>query len=238
MIRFYTLYFLFSLAALYFKVDAQTTSYYELTKKVINGISSTNVSGGQFISFLNDICYESDRKGIGVGHGTLKLNPINSKGNFKIYIGNSYWGNETIFKFKADLSVLNVITEIGDIYVYKKQTAPISATTCSLIHKKKYQNKNKEPSYPIYETRQNVNVLELQSAKDQHLNISNNPSVKRTCPLCHGKRRIVRNLNISLYGQNDYQVKCQECEEYFMRSTGHTHIMCPQCHGKGYFTID
>ena len=27
---------------------------------------STNVSGGQFITFIGDICFESDKKGIGV----------------------------------------------------------------------------------------------------------------------------------------------------------------------------
>ena len=238
--RYYILCSLVFLTAIIFKVNAQTISYYALTKKVINGVSSTNVSGGQFISFLSDVCYESDRKGIGVGHGTLKLNKINSKGNFKIYAGNSYWGNETIFKFKADLSVLNVITDAGDVYVYKRQIAPVSVTTSSLIRKRKYQgdNNNQEPLYPFYEIGQNINLPKLQSTENRNLNTSDNPAIKHTCPLCHGNKRIVRNINISLYGQNDYQVKCHECGGYFMRSTGHTHIMCPQCHGKGYFTTD
>lgn len=67
---------------------------------------------------------------------------------------------------------------------------------------------------------------------------SRNQPTKHTCSLCNGQRRIVKDTYPSLYGQSDYQVKCNECGGYFMRSTGHTHITCPQCHGKGYFTTN
>ena len=41
-----------------FTIHAQVKCfYYALTKKVQKGISSTNVSGGQFITFLNEVCY-------------------------------------------------------------------------------------------------------------------------------------------------------------------------------------
>lgn len=88
---------------------AQSTSYYTLIKKVQNGIMSTNVSGGQFISFLRDLCYESDKKGIGVGHGSLRLDKSYDNANYKFYTGSSYWGTNTIFKFKSDLSVLTIL---------------------------------------------------------------------------------------------------------------------------------
>ena len=44
------------------------------------------VSGGQFISFLNEICYESNKNSVGVGHGTLKLNKSYSNGSLKFEI--------------------------------------------------------------------------------------------------------------------------------------------------------
>ena len=112
-------------------IKSQTTYYYGLTKKIIDGKVSMSVSGGQFISFLNEICYESNKNSIGVGHGTLKLNKSYSDSRFKFYMGNSYWGDAATFKFKSDLSVLNVVLENGDGYVYKRQTAPSSVTTCS-----------------------------------------------------------------------------------------------------------
>lgn len=95
-------------------INAQTVSYYKLTKKVHNGKISVSVSGGQFITFLQDICYESDKRGVGVGHGKLKLNKGYSNGTYKLYMGSSYWGTDATFKFKYDLSVLNVILENGD----------------------------------------------------------------------------------------------------------------------------
>ena len=82
------------------------------------------MDGGQFVAFVGDICYEADKKGIGVGHGTLKLNKSYSNSQFKYYMGSSYWGEAATFKFKSDLSVLNVVLENGDVYVYKRQVAP------------------------------------------------------------------------------------------------------------------
>lgn len=45
-----------------------------------------NIDGGQFVAFVGDICYEADKKGIGVGHGTLKLNKSYSNSQFKYYL--------------------------------------------------------------------------------------------------------------------------------------------------------
>lgn len=61
----------------------------------------------------------------------------------------------------------------------------------------------------------------------------NNNKQRRECSLCHGKRRIVRDSPIPVYG-NDSRVRCNECGGYFMRSTGHSHVTCTQCHGNGY----
>lgn len=64
-------------------------------------------------------------------------------------------------------------------------------------------------------------------------NNNNNNRQRRECSLCHGKRRIVRDSSVPVYG-NDSRVRCNECGGYFMRSTGHSHVTCTLCHGRGY----
>lgn len=221
-------------------IKAQRCSYYALTKKVCNNIQTTNVSGGQFISFIDDICYESDIKRIGVGHGTLKLNKNYSNGSFKVYMGDSYWGSNTTFKFKSDLSVLNVILESGEVYVYKRQPAPSSITTCSLIRKKKKEGSGGYtpvyPVTPVYSGSSNTPITS--STPRQNTTPAKRQPTTHTCSLCNGQKRIVKDTHPPLYGAKDYQVRCNECGESFPRSWGHTHVTCPQCHGKGYFTTD
>ena len=227
-----------------FTAKGQTVSFYALTKKMHNGITSSSVTGGQFITFLDNICYESNKKGIGVGHGTLKLNKNYSNSNYKFYMGGSYWGTDATFKFKSDLSILNVILENGDIYVYKRQVASAFVTTCSLIRKRGSSSGNSgsySPSFPNngydggYVPNKNGSSS---SSRIQNTTPSRKQPTKHTCSLCNGQRRIVKDTYPSLYGQSDYQVKCNECGGYFMRSIGHTHTTCPQCHGKGYFTTN
>lgn len=214
-----------------FTAKGQTVSFYALTKKMHNGITSSSVTGGQFITFLDNICYESNKKGIGVGHGTLKLNKNYSNSNYKFYMGGSYWGTDATFKFKSDLSILNVILENGDIYVYKRQVAPASATTCSLIRKRGSSSGNSGSYSPSFLNNgygggyvPNKNGSSS-SSRIQNTTPSRKQPTKHTCSLCNGQRRIVKNTYPSLYGQSDYQVKCNECGGYFMRSTGHTHYL-------------
>ena len=220
----------------------QTTYYYKLTKKIQNGIEYTNTGGGQFVSFIGSNCYDSDRYGISVGNGQLVYNEQYSSCS-KTYIGNSYFGN-VMYRFKTDMSVLNIIVNKSLIYVYKRQTAPSSVTTCTLIRKRESSSGNSGsylPSYPNngYGGGYNTNNGGSSSSSQRQNTVpSRTQPTKHTCSLCNGQRRIVKDTYPSLYGQSDYQVKCNECGGYFMRSTGHTHITCPQCHGKGYFTTN
>lgn len=108
------------------------TYYYELKRKVIEGVSSTNVSGGQFISFTKDGCYESDKEGFTVNNGSLKYKY--SEDGILVYSGTCYWGRG-YFRFTKDKSKLNVVTDSGDIYVYSLAAAPGHQQTCSLIRK-------------------------------------------------------------------------------------------------------
>ena len=65
------LYTLLSFVLISLCVSAQKTYYYKLTKRVKDGVPYTNVSGGQFITFIDKACYESDKNGFSVEHGRL-----------------------------------------------------------------------------------------------------------------------------------------------------------------------
>lgn len=106
------------------------TIYYELIREVVNGISSKKVSGGQFITFIDKRCYESDKWGYSVNNGVLKFHSIEN--GISKYLGDGYWGY-CIFKFSLDKQFLNVETADGDIYVYKHSSVPVDVTTSSLI---------------------------------------------------------------------------------------------------------
>lgn len=216
------------------------TYYYKLTKKIEAGNVYTNTAGGQFITFLGNTCYESDKDGISVGNGKLKFEKDFSN-KLLIYLGSSYFGNNVKFKFTQDRNLLNVETVDGRIYVYKKQPAPSSVTTCSLIRKKGSSGSGSGyiPINPVTSYDGTYSGTGTTTTPIQNKNTTNKrQQTKYTCSLCHGKRRIVKDTYPALYGTKDYQVRCNECGGYFLRSTGHTHITCPQCHGKGYFTTD
>lgn len=134
------------------KLSAQETYYYQLIKKVHSNVVSTDVSGGQFITFINDLCFDSNKNGYSVGNGTLKLNP-QAIGSYKTYEGKSYWGEDASFRFKFDLSILNVVLDNGDVYVYKRTTPPTGVTTCSLIRKPETRGgEYKAPVNPVQPT--------------------------------------------------------------------------------------
>ena len=119
--------------------SAQDVCYYKLTKKKENGTICTNVSGGQFITFRGDVCYESNKNGVGVDHGTMQRNENYSKSQYLVYQRKSgagcFWGKDATFKFTSDKSKLNVVLENGDVYAYERASAPAGQETCSLIRK-------------------------------------------------------------------------------------------------------
>ena len=226
-------------------MNAQTY-YYKYTKSIIKGKHDTNVNGGQFITFDGRKCYESDKYGNNVGNGTMAYDAENSK-QLKTYWGSCYWGKNAYMKFNADKSVMNIETNTGKIYVYKRATAPAGVTTCSLIRKPEPSNGGSSggggytPSNPVQTYPQGgyagggsaVNpggggkIIKQERDKPQ--------KTRHTCTLCKGSGRYERNDgSIPLYGGNDYKVRCQECGYEHYRSSNHRHVTCPQCYGKGY----
>ena len=183
-------------------VVGQSTYYYGLIKKISNGIEYTNTAGGQFISFNDNICYDSDKYGISVGNGQLIFEEKYSNTS-KTYIGNSYFGN-SIYRFKSDFSILNIIVNRNLIYIYKLMDPPSDVTTSTLI-KKQSTNHHNTPFYndfPIQEENQTSGHYEEYSEKciecngqgfilkKTYMGGGEISDVKRRCALCHGTGQI------------------------------------------------
>lgn len=209
------------------------TYYYRLAKKVVNGNTSTSVSGGQFITFMADICYESNKKGVGVGHGTLQRNSNFSNTQFKVYFGKSYWDNESTFKFTSDLTTLNVVTENGDIYLYKRTTPPASAKTCSLIRKSSSSGGNAESGITTHSTNPIGDNGIYPSSNTSGGNPINGKyktqSSGHRCTLCNGTGRKIRE---NWSGNKTSTKWCNECNKQV--GLGHYHTTCDLCGGDGW----
>lgn len=123
------------------------TYYYRFTKIINKGISDTNVSGGQFITFDGKKCFESDKFGNDVGNGGMAYDSeMSQKTRLRVYWGTCYWGKNAYFKFNSDKTLLNVETNTGKVYVYKKSAPPSNVTTCSLIKKREQQSASPTPT--------------------------------------------------------------------------------------------
>lgn len=217
-------------------LTAQETYFFKLSRTVDpDKRSNTNVSGGQFITFIDNICYESDKKGMGVGHGSLTLNKSYSSNTFSVYMGKSYWGNKASFKFNSDKSVLNVILDDGTVYVYKRSTPPANVTTCSLIKGKSSNGSSVSPpvnnSGPGYTPPPPMNsgsgTVPSKTLKTKEIRY------KEDCPNCRGKGSIIQNTYPATFGINLPDVWCSECGRYFSADVGHTHRQCNHCRGTG-----
>lgn len=191
-------------------VASAQTSYYKLSKKVVDGTTSTSVSGGQFITFTNNACYESDKDGYSVGNGSLKYK--SAENGITTYTGTSYWGS-SMFKFNSDRSVLNVIAN-GNVYVYKRSAAPSGATTCSLIRKSQSTGSTFTPivvpdvapsttsSEPVsnpYKGHYETKIEKCVECMGRGYNMkylyhggSNSSSIQQRCSFCHGKGTITK----------------------------------------------
>ncbi len=206
-------------------VSAQNVQYYKLQRVRSNGTDDMNVSGGQFITFTRDLCFETTKGGSPVGHGTLKRNDNYSNSHYTVYQGSSYWGSSTTFKFNADKSVLNVVLDNGDIYVYKRATPPAGQTTCSLIRKQSSGSSSKNgscsgggyvptynPSPPAYQP----TPISPQSNPNSN---SGNPvqphQVTESCPVCLGSG------------------KCNTCNGKHWYYFAGNQITCPNCKPNG-----
>lgn len=228
--------FLFSTLLLScFVSTAQTTYYYKLTKKKVNGVISENVSGGQFITINKNVCYESDNQGFSVNHGRMDYK--NTENGLLCFYGASYYGDNTMLLFKSDYSSFNIKTMDGDVYVYKRVTPPAGVTTCSLIRKptptttpssQPYIPSVPVTTYPVTTYPQTTTSSSSSTSTSTSRPTTTTP-VKRVCNRCHGTGRQEKNDGTCFGLGNKY---CNECNQTVPCS--HYHTTCQLCYGKGY----
>ena len=230
--RFFFLFLLLSIHVCY----AQDVRYYKLTRIQQNVSANRNVSGGQFITFSGNMCFESNNKGLSIGNGTLKRNNSYSNAQYTVYQGSSYWGNSSTFKFNADKSVLNVVLDNGDIYVYKRTSPPTGVTTCSLIRRSSSGSGSQSIEYtPAQTPYMPQPSIQPQPSQPTGQSETQPRYVEKTyiCTYCHGKGTVVDydNSIVDYTGNKKY---CNECGQYVPMN--HIHKRCPSCHGKGTYT--
>ena len=230
-------------------VNAQTY-YYRYTKSIIKGVTNTNVSGGQFITFNGKKCFESDKYGNNVGNGSMVYDAENSR-QVETYWGSCYWSKNAYMKFNNDKSLMNIETNAGKIYVYKRATAPANVTTCSLIRKPEPSSGGSSgsggytSSYPVqtypqdgYTEGGTYNNGNSGSSNQSNSNSYHQDKPQKTrykCLACNGKGSIERNDgSIEHYGGRAYMKRCPTCGNEYWSTTFHRHETCKNCHGRGY----
>jgi hypothetical protein len=122
------------------------TRYYKQIKVVAKDRSERAGDGsGQFITFMDKGCYDSDREGFTVNNGVLKFDSETADRVY--YSGSSYWG-EAMYIFTENYGRLNIrVEDSGITYVYALTAPPANVTTCALIKKPKQNSVN--PVYPV-----------------------------------------------------------------------------------------
>ena len=73
------------------------------------------------------ICYDSDRDGYATD-ASYKLDYVGSNRNACSYYGWTYWG-QAYYNFSTDYSLLNVIDELGNVYVFNRANGTQSQST-------------------------------------------------------------------------------------------------------------
>lgn len=211
--------------------SSQEVAYY----KLIRANENKNVSGGQFITFVGEQCFESSKYGVSVENGKLLLNKNYSNSRYIVYQGSSYWGSSTTFKFNADKSVLNVTLDNGDIYVYKRDTPPAGQTTCSLIRKKNGGSSSSGggytpiPDYPQQQYPQQQYPQQQQDNPQPTPTPTPAPQQERRypCSICNQTGEVIKDVTYSTHTKY-----CDKCHKTVF--IGHVHGICTACGGKGY----
>lgn len=217
------------------------TYYYKLTKKIVDGVTYTNTAGGQFITFSNNFCFESDNKGNTVGNGLMAY--VETVNGSLIYNGSCYFGSNSKFKFNNDKSVLNIVPSNGVIYIYRRVPAPNNQYTCTLIKKVEKTNSSGDSNYsvnnnyPVFDNSL-TNDYGNSTISSQQTSVERSPSKQwktitrevdcrhcshsGKCKSCNGKGYFYNSFDISKI------VDCPNC----YHKTG----LCSFCQGKGTVT--
>ena len=221
-------------------------SFYGFAQKSTYYFSpNTGEDKGQFITFIGDICFESNKAGKSVGHGDLQRNQYQSNNTQTVYIGKSYWGAKTKFVFNSNKSRMTVCTSDGKTYSYQQKNPPANITTCALIkNHTESGNSNSSLDYGWGNVTTGYeggnNYYDNNSMNNGSSTVSSGSQPRQTkqfkCAYCNGIGRIEKNDNApASFGQSRADKKCNECGKIYDPTVfNHYHVQCGHCGGTGY----
>lgn len=204
-------------------VIAQTTICFVQTKEIENGQIKSGDKSYLFLTLTKTGCYDSDKDGMSVGNGFLKLSDIQN--GIMNYYGDSYWG-EAVYRLKEDYSHLNIVDIQNDrIYIYERRE--ISHIACRTSSKIKSQ---------VVSTKNDVQPTLISTTPYNQQHNNQTESTERTvCYVCKGSKRekyYIVSAAVSMVERYEY---CSECHEMMREYNLHRHRKCTMCNGKGYY---
>jgi len=194
------------------------TRYYKQVKIVSKDRKEQTGNGrGQFITFTDKGCYDSDKSGYTVNNGFLKFGKSTTERVY--YSGDSYW-REAMYIFTENYNRLNIVVEdSGVTYVYELATPPANVTTCALIKGKELPPTPTPMPYPTPPT--------------PNPTPNPTPSKETTCKGCSGTGKCTmcysaKNNTCSVCFGKGYtnSGRCAGCN-------GDGKNICPGCRGSG-----
>lgn len=177
---------------------------------------------GQFITFNEKGCYDSDESGFTVNNGFLKLEEKTSERVY--YAGESYWGKAT-YIFTENYGRLNIVVEESGItHVYVSAAPPANVHTCALI-------KEKKPDATPVNPYSTINPVTPVTGVSNNQGGTTLVEKRTTCTFCNGMGK-VHSDDVTCFSSKDKW--CEGCQR--MVSCSHCHLCrtCPSCSGKGY----
>lgn len=220
-----------------FGVNAQTY-YYQHTKTVYSNGNSVvqNGQSGQFVCRTNAYgqarCYDCTKNGRDHLNGTLFY--IGKRGNTEVYKGKSYFGEGTTYQFDDSRGILNIKDANGNVYVYKKATAPSGRTESSLVASWGTREGYDPWDYYVDPIDHSYDSSPSNSSASSNKKRGSSKSIKKhstACPTCHGQGRIRAHVGTGTYGVSSKKKHCNVCGKDYYVSEDHWHV-CPTCHGR------
>lgn len=221
--------------ALAAQAQSERLDYYQHTKTVwANGnVETQSGNNGQFVhrTKINGgpRCYDATRSGLDHLNGMLSY--IGTNNGNEVYKGTSYWGNGTIYQFDDERGYLNVKDSNGNVYVFKRTSAPAGRSQSSYLKK----GASAEGWDAIAEWNKIHNPItnddgsnsrSTPEKKNQTTNSNNNNT--RRCGYCHGNKWVRAHVGVSGFGIDNTKKKCTTCGEWYLTSCDHWHA-CPYC---------
>lgn len=214
--------------------QSERLDYYQHTKTVRANGSVENQSGnnGQFVkrTKLNGSprCFDATSRGLDHLNGLLFY--IGQNNSREVYEGKSYWGENSTYQFDDVNGYLNVKDAKGNVYVFRRTSAPSGRTRSSYIisggaedgfdHVAEWNKLQNGNSYS--------GSGSSGSSSSGSAGRSKSNSSSRSCSYCNGAKRIRAHVGTGGYGTSNKKNKCSTCGEWYYVTTDHWHA-CPHC---------